>query len=91
LDAAALADTGFAIVRGRAGAWRERRGDRLLDLDGALTLRFRTADVERWFADVALDAWAGADIEVRGWVHPWGRDGRAITVQHPAAVEIIRD
>lgn len=91
VDASELHRTGFAIVRGKAGAWSERKRDRFLSLDDALVLRFRDADIERWFDGVDLGGYAGHTLEVRGWVHPWGRDGRAITVQHPAAVEILAD
>lgn len=81
--------TGYAIVRGRAGEWRIRRGDRLIELDGAVTLRVRDADLERWFADSTLESYAGRLLEVRGWVHPWSRGRFAITVQHPVTIEIL--
>lgn len=89
--AAALARTGFAVVRGRAGVWRERGDDRLLLLDESFVVRVRAADAERWFDGIDFGAYAGRDIEVRGWIHPWGRDGRAITLQHPAAIEVLGD
>lgn len=84
-----LSSTGFAIVRGRTGVWQARRDDHLLRLEGGLVLRFRNDDLARWFDGIALDGYANARIEVRGWVHPWGRGGRAMTVQHPATIEII--
>lgn len=89
VPATALDRTGFAILAGRAGEWTRRRGDRLLTLDGAVTLRFREADIERWFDADALESLAGRRVEVRGWVHPWDRGGRAITVQHPVTIEVI--
>lgn len=89
ISATALRSTGYAIVRGRAGAWRARRGDRLIELDGAVTLRVRDADLDRWFTDTPLEAYAGRLLEVRGWVHPWSRGRFAITVQHPATIEIL--
>lgn len=90
-EATALDRTGFAIVAGTAGEWSMRRDDRYLTLGGSLVLRFRDDDLERWFSDTDLDGWAGKRLEVRGWVHGWGRGGRAITVQHPAAIEIQGD
>lgn len=90
LSARALATTGFAVIRGRAGEWTVRRDDRLLTLDGELVLRIRNGDRDRWFADGTLDRYAGATLEVRGWVHPWSDDRRAITVQHPAAIEVMQ-
>ncbi len=84
-----LSSTGFAIVQGRTGAWQVRRDDRILTLEGGLVLRFRNDDLARWFDGLTLDRYADTRIEVRGWVHPWGRGGRAMTVQHPATIEII--
>ncbi|MFN2301258.1 MAG: thermonuclease family protein [Gammaproteobacteria bacterium] len=86
----ALNRTGFAVLRGRAGVWTVRRNDRLLTLDGGVVLRVRDADRERWFGDTDLERYAGALLEVRGWVHPWSGDRRAITVQHPAAIEVMQ-
>jgi endonuclease YncB( thermonuclease family) len=86
-----LQRTGFFIIRGRAGAWRTRNNDHLLELDGALTLRLRKADLDEWFAGAPLANYAGRMLEVRGWVHPWGSGRFAITVQHPATIEILDD
>ncbi len=91
IDAAQLDETGFAIVRGVSGEWAERRNDRLLSFPGGFVVRVRNADAERWFAGVDFERYARTRIEVRGWVHPWGRDGRAVTVQHPAAIEVVAD
>ena len=89
--AATLDRTGFAVVRGRAGEWRVRRDDRLLTLDDGFVVRIRDADAARWFDGVDFDAYAGREIEVRGWIHPWSRGGRAMTLQHPAAIEVVGD
>lgn len=91
IDAAELDRTGYAIVRGRAGDWRVRRNDHLLEVDGVVTLRVRNRDVEEWFADTPLADYAGRMLEVRGWVHPWSRGRFAITVQHPVTIEILDD
>lgn len=91
IAAAELQQTGYAIVRGRAGEWRTRRGDRLIELDGAVTLRVRNADLAEWFAGAPLEQYAGRLLEVRGWVHPWSRGRFAITVQHPVTIEILDD
>ena len=87
--ASSVSRTGFAVVRGVGGEWRVRRDDRLLTLDNGLVLRVRASDAH-WFEPDGLARYAGATLEVRGWVHPWRR-GRAITVQHPAAVEVVGD
>lgn len=90
IPSATLDRTGFAVVRGRAGAWTVRRNDRVLTLDGGVVLRVRDADRARWFGETDLERYAGAVLEVRGWVHPWSRERRAITVQHPAAIEVMQ-
>lgn len=89
--AAALDRTGYAIVRGRAGDWRSRRNDHLLELDGVVTLRVRNGDLAEWFDGDTLERYAGRMLEVRGWVHPWSRGRFAITVQHPVTIEILGD
>lgn len=91
IDAARLDDTGFAIVRGLSGDWTIRRDDRLLSLPGGFIVRIRNADAARWFAGVDFERYARTRVEVRGWVHPWGRDRRAVTIQHPAAIEVVAD
>ncbi len=91
IDAARLDDTGFAVVRGLSGDWTVRRDDRLLPLPGGFVVRVRNVDAARWFADVDFARYANTRVEVRGWVHPWSRGGRAVTVQHPAAIEVVRD
>ncbi|MEX0899348.1 MAG: thermonuclease family protein [Gammaproteobacteria bacterium] len=91
VDATQLNATGFAVVRGRSGDWTVRREDRLLSFRGGFRVRIRNTDAERWFNDIDFERYARAQVEVRGWVHPWGRGGRAITVQHPAAIEVVTD
>lgn len=91
VTASEVQQTGYAIVRGRAGEWRTRRGDFLIELDGSFTLRVRHADLEAWFADAPLERFAGRLLEVRGWVHPWSRGRFAITAQHPVTIEILDD
>lgn len=90
-DAGTLQRTGFAIVRGRAGEWRERRDDRVLLLDGRVVVRIRDADLARWFDAAAVAGYAGRVLEVRGWVHPWRGGDLAISVRHPSAVAVVPD
>lgn len=91
IDAARLDRTGFAIVRGLSSDWTVRRDDRLLSLPGGFIVRIRNDDAERWFDGVDFGRYTRTQIEVRGWVHPWHRDGRAVTIQHPAAIEVVAD
>ena len=91
IDATRLERTGFAVVQGRSGDWTVRRDDRLLSLPGAFVIRVRNEDAERWFQGVDFERYARANVEVRGWVHPWNRGGRAVTVQHPAAIAVVDD
>ena len=87
--ATAVARTGFAVVRGTSGDWHVRRDDRLLTLENGLVIRVRAVDAH-WFEPDGFARYERATLEVRGWVHPW-RPGLAVTVQHPAAIEVVGD
>lgn len=85
-DAAALpaGTEGFERVVGRVERVERGKGVTRIDLDGALTLRIRDEDLDRFDAP-ALARLVGRRVEVRGWVYSY--EGRLrMRLRHPTSL-----
>lgn len=87
--ASELNDTvrGFYIIRGRVTDVGRQREATHIELDGRLSLRIDDKDL-RYFKDLPLLGLRNHRIEVRGWVHPYGK-WLQMRVQHPAYLDVL--
>lgn len=97
LEAAALEQSGFALIRGRVAKVERNRGGIWLEMEGPLVLRVEPRMIAS-FDEKVLMALAGRDVEVRGWVMDRSRSGEArsgqarwlLPLTSPAMLEVVR-
>lgn len=84
-----LRDEGFMRVKGRVIRVNHGGGATWINLEGRFAARIPDQDLQ-WFAEPPGKAWLGREVEVRGWLYATKGESR-ITVNHPAAITVVRD
>ncbi|MCO6413115.1 MAG: thermonuclease family protein [Thiogranum sp.] len=84
-----LRDEGFMRVKGRVTRVNHGGGATWINLEGRFAVRIPDQDLQ-WFANRPDTTWLGRELEVRGWLYVTKGESR-ITVNHPAAITMVRD
>lgn len=88
VDSLDLRSEGFHVVRGRVTHISQSTSAMWINLAGNFALRIERADLAQ-FQGFDLEALAGSDIEVQGWIY--ARSGQLrMPLRHPAALRVVR-
>lgn len=96
IDAQALHDSGFAVIRGRVAEVQRNRGGLWIELDGPLVLRIEPRLLSA-FARANLNVQKGQRLEARGWVIDRAKRGAVepgqarwmLPITDPAMLELL--